>query len=57
MARTLSTGALEELLGEWRQLLQGWSADGSLVAAAREALRLDRKPVLWAALGHYCTSS
>lgn len=46
MASTLSTGTLEGLLGEWRQLLQGWSADGSLVAAAREALRLDRDPPL-----------
>ena len=35
---------LDLLLPEWQALLQAWAADGSLVAAAQEALLLDGTP-------------
>ena len=40
MATNLSEEFLTYLLPEWYALLQGWAADGSLVAAAQEALLL-----------------
>lgn len=42
MGRTTSTGSskLDSILTEWYALLQGWAQDGSLVAAAEEALML-----------------
>ena len=44
MALSTADEILASLLPEWHQLLQGWSADGSLVAAAQEALLLQGEP-------------
>jgi hypothetical protein len=44
MTLTTPNGILSTLLPEWHLLLQGWSADGSLVAAAQEALLLQGEP-------------
>ena len=44
MADSYQQDLLASLLPQWQQLLQGWSADGSLVAAAQEALLLDGEP-------------
>ena len=44
MARNTADEILTSLLPEWHKLLQGWSADGSLVAAAQEALMLSGEP-------------
>lgn len=44
MAINLSDEFLASLLPEWYALLQGWAADGSLVAAAKEALLLEEAP-------------
>ena len=44
MARNTADEILTSLLPEWHKLLQGWSADGSLVAAAQEALLLQGEP-------------
>ncbi|MCP9914491.1 hypothetical protein KBZ07_14010, partial [Cyanobium sp. BA20m-14] len=44
MATNLSDEFLASLLPEWYALLQGWAADGSLVAAAQEALLLNGTP-------------
>jgi hypothetical protein len=38
------------LLQDWRLMLTNWAADGSLGAAAREALRLDGEPAQLTAL-------
>ena len=39
-----ATNLLGALLPEWHLLLQGWSADGRLTAAAQEALILNGEP-------------
>ena len=44
MTRNLSDEFLASLLPEWYALLQGWAADGSLMAAAQEALLLEEVP-------------
>lgn len=44
MAINLSDEFLTSLLPDWYALLQGWAADGSLVAAAQEALLLEEVP-------------
>ena len=44
MASNLSDEFLASLLFEWYALLQGWAADGSLMAAAQEALLLNETP-------------
>jgi hypothetical protein len=44
MALNTADELLTSLLPEWHLLLQGWSADGSLVAAAQEALMLTEEP-------------
>ena len=44
MARNTADEILTSLLPEWHKLLQGWSADGSLVAAAQEALMIQGEP-------------
>ena len=44
MASTLSSDRLNALLPDWQALLQGWAADGSLTAAAQEALMLQGTP-------------
>jgi len=44
MAGALKRDALDALLNDWRGLLQGWAADGSLTAAAQEALMLHSTP-------------
>jgi hypothetical protein len=44
MSITTAEGILTSLLPEWQLLLQGWSANGSLVAAAQEALMLQDEP-------------
>lgn len=41
MAAIAANDLLDALLHDWRHLLQGWSADGRLTAAAQEALMLD----------------
>jgi hypothetical protein len=41
---------LPTLLQDWRLMLTSWAADGSLSAAAREALRLDGEPAQLTAL-------
>jgi hypothetical protein len=41
---------LPTLLHDWRLMLTSWAADGSLGAAAREALRLDGEPAQLTAL-------
>ena len=41
---------LPTLLQDWRLMLTSWAADGSLGAAAREALRLDEEPAQLTAL-------
>jgi hypothetical protein len=47
MALSTADELLTSLLPEWHLLLQGWSADGSLVAAAQEALMIwDEPPAL-----------
>ena len=44
MANLLSDSYLQTILPEWEALLQGWALDGSLSAAAQEALVLDGTP-------------
>ena len=44
MTRNLSDEFLASLLPEWYALLQGWAADGMLMAAAQEALLLEEVP-------------
>ncbi len=44
MALSTADEILASLLPEWHKLLQGWAADGSLVAAAQEALLLQEEP-------------
>ena len=44
MANFLSDSYLQTILPEWQALLQGWALDGSLSAAAQEALVLDGTP-------------
>lgn len=44
MASDRSEEFLASLLPEWYALLQGWALNGSLVAAAQEALLLDGTP-------------
>ena len=39
-----ASNLLGALLPEWHLLLQGWSADGRLTAAAKEALLLSGEP-------------
>ena len=46
MALNTADEILTSLLPEWHKLLQGWSADGSLVAAAQEALTLEGEPTV-----------
>jgi hypothetical protein len=41
---TTSSSLLADLLPEWHLVLQGWSADGRLTAAAQRALLLNREP-------------
>ena len=41
---TAATTLLGALLPEWHLLLQGWSLDGSLSVAAKEALLLNGEP-------------
>jgi hypothetical protein len=41
---------LDLYIADWHLLLQGWSADGRLSAAAQEALLLDGEPSLLTAL-------
>jgi hypothetical protein len=41
---TTSNDLLGTLIPEWKSLLQGWALDGSLVAAAQEALLLSGTP-------------
>jgi len=47
---TTTSFRLPTLLQNWRLMLTSWAADGSLGAAAREALRLDGEPVQLTAL-------
>lgn len=44
MPLTTADNLLAGLLPEWHLLLQGWSADGRLTAAAQEALLLEWEP-------------
>ena len=44
MALNTADEILNSVLPEWHKLLQGWAADGSLVAAAQEALMLSGEP-------------
>jgi hypothetical protein len=44
MALNTADEILNSALPEWHKLLQGWAADGSLVAAAKEALMLPGEP-------------
>ena len=44
MALNTADEILNSVLPEWHKLLQGWAADGSLVAAALEALALSGEP-------------
>ena len=44
MPLTTSSSLLADLLPEWHLVLQGWSADGRLTAAAQRALLLNREP-------------
>lgn len=44
MALSTADEILASLLTEWHKLLRGWATDGSLVAAAQEALALSGEP-------------
>lgn len=46
MEKPLATNTLKTLLRQWEALLQGWALDGSLSAAAEQALMLERTPRL-----------
>lgn len=52
MPLTTSSSLLADLLSEWHLVLQGWSADGRLTAAAQEALLLNGEPDALTSLIH-----
>jgi hypothetical protein len=44
MALNTADEILDSVLPEWHKLLERWAADGSLVAAAQDALMLPGEP-------------